>query len=204
MTLGADELRAKSVDTGGDDERGEKQSKLLTSRKHTQQRQRQQQPRRRRSGAFFCRGRRSTAACIRRLRWRSTRRCFIPRRWRRCGSTARTSHSGCTLWSLPSRDPARLHSARPSRRGARVSMSRRCPRRRRSVSTTTGPMRICPPHRKAPRLRAAAWAHAHGEAPPHLSRGPAAAQGPREVRHAGRSAARGGIAGPFACVRQYL
>lgn len=33
---------------------------------------------------------------------------------------------------------------------------------------------------------------------------PAAAQGPREVRHAGRPAARGGIAGPFACVRQYL
>lgn len=62
MALGADELRAKGVDAGGDDERGEKQSKLLTSRKHTQQRQRQQQQCRRRSGAFFCRGRRSIAA----------------------------------------------------------------------------------------------------------------------------------------------
>mgnify|MGYP007112689734 CR=1 FL=1 len=148
MALGADELRAKGVDTGGDDERGEKQSKLLTSRKHTQRRHCQQQ-RRRRSGAFFCRGRRSTAACIRRPRWRSARRCSTPPRWRRCGSTARTSHSGCTLWSLPLHTLRRSRSARPSRRGARVSMSRRCPRRRRSVSATTGPMRTCPPRRRS-------------------------------------------------------
>ena len=33
---------------------------------------------------------------------------------------------------------------------------------------------------------------------------PAAEKKLREVRHAGRPAARGGIAGPFACVRQHL
>ena len=54
-----------------------------------------------------------------------------------------------TLWSRPSRAPARLRSARPSRRGAWVSMSRRCPRRRRSASTTTGLTRTCPPRRRS-------------------------------------------------------
>ena len=72
--------------------------------------------------AFFCRSRRSTAACIRRPRWRSARRCSTPRRWRRCGSTARTSHSGCTLWSLPLHTLRRSHSARLSRRRARATM----------------------------------------------------------------------------------
>ena len=54
-----------------------------------------------------------------------------------------------------------------------------------------------------------AYARQHGFTPKGKLRriyleGPPQHKDPREVRHAGRPAARGGIAGPFACVRQYL